>query len=211
MSLLNEYISKGIDIKILEDELLKLIKEYNKERSTYLFVYISAINKRIPDIPICQEDYYVIADLLRNKTIKKLDFYIETPGGSGEAAEEIVRFLRQKSDDITFVVSGEAKSAGTLMVLSGNEIMMTQTGSLGPIDAQIRIGRSFISAMDYKEWFENKITEAKQNNVLNPVDATIIAQISPGEIKSVYQSLDFAKDLVTEWLPKYKFKDWKFT
>ena len=62
--------------------------------------------------------------------------YIETPGGSGETAEEVVKFLRNNFDTVSFVVSGEAKSAGTIIVLSGDEILMTETGSLGPIDAQ---------------------------------------------------------------------------
>jgi len=211
MGLLNEYIEKGIDIKALENELQSLIKQYNKKRETYLFVYTTAINKRIPDIALQQEDHYIISDLLRGVSIDKLDFYIETPGGSGEAAEEIVRCLRKKCDHISFVVSGEAKSAGTLIVLSGDEILMTQTGSLGPIDAQIRIGRSPVSAMDYKEWIEKKQSEAQKNNYLNPVDATIIAQISPGELQGIYQSLKFAEDLVKGWLPKYKFKNWNIT
>ena len=63
--------------------------------------------------------------------------YIETPGGSGETAEEVVKFLRNNFDTVSFVVSGEAKSAGTIIVLSGDEILMTETGSLGPIDAQM--------------------------------------------------------------------------
>lgn len=40
--------------------------------------------------------------------------YIETPGGSGETAEEVVKFLRNNFDTVSFVVSGEAKSAGTI-------------------------------------------------------------------------------------------------
>jgi ATP-dependent protease ClpP protease subunit len=39
---------------------------------------------------------------------------IETPGGSGEAAEEIVEFLYSKYNTVDFIISGEAKSAGTL-------------------------------------------------------------------------------------------------
>jgi len=208
MSLLDEYIKKGIDIKVLENELVTLIKNYNKTRNTYLFVYNAAINKRVREVALQQEDYYIIADLLREQTISNLDFYLETPGGSGEAAEEIVRCLRKKCDNISFIVAGEAKSAGTLIVLSGDEILMTETGSLGPIDAQISMGRSQVSAMDYKEWIEELQKEAKKNNYLNPVDATIVAQISPGELQGVYQSLKFAEDLVKEWLPKYKFKNW---
>lgn len=157
------------------------------------------------------DDYYTIFDMLKNIDSKNLDFYIETPGGSGEAAEEIVRFIRSKFNNVTFVVSGEAKSAGTIIALSGNEILMTKSGSLGPIDAQVRIGRSVISAYDYCEWIENKRKEAEKMGGLNPFDATMIAQISPGELSGVSHSLEFAKDLVVDWLAKYKFKNWEVT
>ena len=141
----------------------------------------------------------------------KVDIYLETPGGSGEAAEEIVEFIRAKFDYVSFVVSGEAKSAGTIMVLSADDILMTKTGSLGPIDAQVRIGRSTISAYDYMEWVDEKQKEAQKHGRLNPFDATMVAQISPGELKGVNHSLLFAEDLVGKWLKKYKFKHWNVT
>lgn len=196
----------------MEAELLRLIREYNKLRSTYLFVYASAIGKQIPNIALDQADYYLIRDFLADKnSIKKVDVYIETPGGSGEAAEEIVLFLRKHFDTVSFVVSGEAKSAGTLIVLSGDEILMTETGSLGPIDAQMKIGRSVISAYDYMEWVEQKREDAEKNDRLNPFDATMVAQITPGELGSVFHALKFAEDLVVDWLVKYKFKKWDRT
>jgi ClpP class serine protease len=147
MSLINEYIKKKLSGRDLESELLKLISEYNKLRNTYLFVYAAAIGKPIPDVQLGQADFYVIHDLLIDKKgHDKIDVYIETPGGSGEAAEEIVKCLHNNFNTVSFVVSGEAKSAGTIIVLSGDEILMTETGSLGPIDAQMKIGRSVVSA-----------------------------------------------------------------
>jgi len=215
MSLMKEYIDKmnkgwgGID---LENELLRLIKEYNKLRDTYLFVYTSAIGKPIPAVQLMQDDFYTIYDLLSNREgINKIDFYIETPGGSGETAEDIVRFLHSNFESVSFVISGEAKSAGTIIVLSGDDILMTKTGSLGPIDAQMKIGRSIISAYDYMEWVDDKREEAEKNSKLNPFDATMVAQITPGELGSVYHALKFAEDLVVEWLINYKFKKWNET
>jgi len=137
MSLMNEYIDKRLSGSELEFELLNLISEYNKLRDTYLFVYAAAIGKPIPGISLEQSDFYLIHDLLAGKrSFQRVDMYIETPGGSGETAEEVVKFLRNNFDTVSFVVSGEAKSAGTIIVLSGDEILMTETGSLGPIDAQ---------------------------------------------------------------------------
>jgi len=60
---------------------------------------------------------------------------LETPGGSGEVAEDIVRSLRGQFDEIAVLVPGTAKSAGTIMAMAGDEILMQPSSSLGPIDA----------------------------------------------------------------------------
>src|SRR4030067_3518114 len=94
MSLMNEYIEKRMSAFDLENELLSLIGRYNEYKNTFLFVYSSAISKQIPDNILNMDDYFIIFDMLNKINSKKLDFYIETPGGSGEAAEEIVSFIR---------------------------------------------------------------------------------------------------------------------
>ncbi len=212
--ILNEYIEKRLGTQDLFAELDRLVKEYNKLTGRYLFIFSSDLAKArrgINDIAIFQEDFYNIQDILRECAAKEIDVYLETPGGSGEAAEEIARFLHRKFESIRFIVCGEAKSAGTLLVLSGDEILMTDSGSLGPIDAQVTIGRHTVSAYDYKAWVESKRMEAAKNGKLNPFDAVMVAQISPGEIYGVYNSLEFATDLVKKWLVEHKFKNWKVT
>lgn len=215
MSLLNEYIGKirsGWGPLQLEDELQKLISKYNKHRKTYLLIYTAGMQKNIPEIGLNQEDFYTIVDLLNNKKgLPKIDILIETPGGSGTTAEEIAIFLHNNYNEISFIIAGEAKSAGTILALSGHEIFMSETGSLGPIDAQMQIGRSVISASDYCEWIKEKRDEAEKNKRLNPFDANMVAQISPGELESVRHALQFAIDRVAEWLPVYKFDKWNVT
>lgn len=213
-SILNEYISKKLGLIDLQNELQELIKTYNKHTGRYMFIYASDISKGRNsgvDVSMVQDDFYNIQDILRESKEKAIDFYIETPGGSGEAAEEIAKFLRKKFEEVNFVIAGEAKSAGTILALSGNNIYMTDTGSLGPIDAQVRIGRSVVSAHDYKEWVDAKMKEAAKNGSLNPFDAIMVAQISPGELFGVINSLEFAKDLVKVWLEQYKFNNWTIT
>lgn len=212
MSLINEYIDRRLSGPELELELQSLIAKYNKYKDTYLFVYAAAVGKPIPSVSLEQPDYYIFRDFLSKKeSLEHVDVYIETPGGSGETAEEIGRFLHDKFKSVSFVISGEAKSAGTIIALSGDDILMTESGSLGPIDAQVKIGRSVVSAHDYMEWVEIKQNDAKQQGHLNPFDATIVAQVSPGELGMVFHALKFAEDLVQDWLVKYKFKNWNNT
>jgi hypothetical protein len=213
-SILHEYLMKGYGLIDLERELQRLIAAYNTYTGSNMFVYAADSNKarsREIDVSLIQDDFYAIQDLLRLAKFDTIDFYIETPGGSGEAAEEVAKFLRNKFKVVNFVIGAEAKSAGTILALSGDHIYMTETGSLGPIDAQVRIGRTVVSAHDYKEWVEQKQHEVNQVGKLNPLDAVIVAQISPGELYGVINSLEFAKDLVKIWLEKYKFKDWIIT
>lgn len=211
MNLLSEYFKKGWTIHQFREELTRLIKEYNKERGSYLLIYAGPTDKGSIKASIIQEDYYVINDFLFNKEGQNLDVYLETPGGAGNVAEDIVNCFRSKFESVCFMISGVAKSAGTIMALSGDDIFMTETGSLGPIDAQTRIGRSQISTSDYIEWVENQRKEALKSGSLNPFDATMIAQISPGELNGILHQNKFAQDLVKKWLPKYKFKNWKIT
>lgn len=212
-SLLNEYISKRMSVIDLEEELRRLILKYNKAKGTYLLVYAADFEKGglVQWISLSMSDYQTIHEMLRHIDSDKIDIYIETPGGSGEAAEEIVKFLHEKFESVDFIIAGEAKSAGTLMAMSADDIYMTDSGSLGPIDAQVKIGRSVVSAFDYVQWMNNKRDEAERNKQLNPVDATMIAQITPGEFEWVFHAQQFVVDKLREWLPKYKFKHWDKT
>jgi ATP-dependent protease ClpP protease subunit len=124
MSLMSEYITKmekeGWTVGKLEQELINLVKKYNQIRNSYLLIFASAGDKPIDQKIIMQDDYYIIHDLLKDRPEKNLDVFLETLGGSGEVVEEIVRFLHNKFDFVNFIIAGQAKSAGTIMVLSGN-------------------------------------------------------------------------------------------
>ena len=212
-SILEDYINKGLGSIDLKNELKRLVKVYNQRTGRNLFVYAADFNKQRHgiDVALMQDDFYTIQDMLRESDKQTIDVYLETPGGSGETAEEIARFLHKKFQEVNFVIVGEAKSAGTILALSGDNLFMSDTGSLGPIDAQVKIGRSMVSAYDYKAWVDEKKEEAKKNGRLNAFDAIMVAQISPGEINGVVNSLKFAQDLVAGWLEQYKFKNWTET
>lgn len=213
MSYLDEYIKKlrGKSAEALITERSKLIKKFNKEYNAFLFIYASCIETNIPEVSMLPVDYEAIHDLLKDRSGGKIVFYIETRGGSGDAARDIAELLHDKFDEVHFLIAGEAKSAGTILALSGDEILMTETGALGPIDAQVNIGRSQCSAHGYMAWVEEKRREAQKNKRLNPFDATMVAQISPGELNQVNNALQYAINLVKSWLPKYKFKNWTHT
>ena len=95
--------------------------------------------------------------------------------------------------------------------MCGDEICLNDTGSLGPIDAQIQIGRYQGSAHDYMKWVEDKMDEADQYGQLNNFDALMVAQITPCELVGVENGLRYGEELVVNFLKNYKFKNWKVT
>lgn len=214
MSLMDEYIKKKFTVTQYEKELLTLISKYNNLKNTFLLLFYTFTEKPLSPMltMLSQDDYYTIHDLIRNKkNISSIDIYLESPGGKGETAKELADLFHSCAKEVNFVIAGEAKSAATILALSGNNISMTRTGSLGPIDAQVTIGNRTISSFDYMEWITNKRDEAEEKGKLNPVDIGIISQIIPGELLHVHNALEFGKDLVKKWLPEYKFKNWKVT
>lgn len=69
----------------------------------------------------------------------ELDLILTSPGGSAEAADSIMGYLRTRFDHIRAVVPVAAKSAATMMALACDEIVMGEHSELGPIDPQFTI------------------------------------------------------------------------
>ena len=74
---------------------------------------------------------------LFTKKFKILDVIIQTPGGDIDSAFNNVKLLRNSSETINMIIPSYSKSAGTLMCLAGDNIIMTTLAELGPLDTQI--------------------------------------------------------------------------
>ena len=205
MGYMQEYIDKikTMPLQDLEKELQQLIGQFNEKFDCELVLFITDLEKNVQEVALTNADYEVLYDMLLDKTGNRVVTFLETPGGSGDAAQNIARMLDNKYNEVNFLIAGEAKSAGTILALSGDEILMTESGSLGPIDAQMTIGRSTVSAHDYISWVNDKRNEAKEEGRLNPFDAVIAAQINPGELRGVHNAYYFAIDFDCQRSSKY--------
>src|SRR5437870_9673496 len=66
-----------------------------------------------------------------------LDLVLHSPGGSAEATEALVSYLRSKFSDIRVIVPQAAMSAATMLACAANLVVMGKHSSLGPIDPQM--------------------------------------------------------------------------
>lgn len=139
-----------------------------------------------------------------------LDLILHSPGGSLEAAEQIVNYIRKKYNHVRAIIPQNAMSAATMIACACDEIVMAKHSAIGPVDPQIPVtssgnNRYFIPAQSILDEFE----EAKKEITQNPALATLwvhrINQYPHGFMEQCRHIVQLSKDMVAKWLSKYMF------
>ena len=74
----------------------------------------------------------------RQPNTEQLDVLVSSGGGDIDAAYNLaLLFRRFAKKELTFIIPRWAKSAATLLICGGDEILMTPVAELGPLDPQI--------------------------------------------------------------------------
>lgn len=68
---------------------------------------------------------------------RKISLILYTRGGNTLAAWNIVNLLREFCDELEVIIPNKCRSAGTLISLGANTIVMSKQATLGPIDPSI--------------------------------------------------------------------------
>jgi hypothetical protein len=68
---------------------------------------------------------------------KNVALVLSTNGGDMDAAYRIARCLRRRYEVVTAIVAGFCKSAGTLLLLGADELVLMEHAELGPLDVQL--------------------------------------------------------------------------
>ena len=156
-----------------------------------------------------------IEELKTDKKAKdKLTVFVETNGGYVETVERIVSVFRKHYAAVEYVVPNYAYSAGTILVLSVDELYIDYYSILGPIDPQIGSdsGDGNLPGMGYLAKFEELVSQI--NDPTKAVEETraqlayLIKKFDPAKLFTIEQAIEHSKSLLRDWLPKYKFKAW---
>ena len=138
----------------------------------------------------------------------KLCILLTTPGGSLNPVKRMVNIFRHFYTEVDFIIPDYAYSAGTVMACSGDKIYMDYYSVLGPIDPQVRNrDGKYVAALGYLDKI-NELIEKAKNNELTNAEFIILKDFDLAELRAYEQARDLAIDLLVEWLPKYKFKNW---
>jgi len=133
-----------------------------------------------------------------------LDIFLHTPGGEISAAESLVDYLRSIfGNNIRAIVPQLAMSAGTMIACSCKEILMGKHSSLGPIDPQI----NGIPTHGIIEEFNRAAQEISIKPYLIPLWQPIIAKYNPTLIGECEKAMNWASEIVKDWLVSGMFEN----
>lgn len=133
---------------------------------------------------------------LENKS-DNCSVFLTTFGGDPDEAFKIGRYLQCHYSYIRLVVGSYCKSAGTLIAISANELIVGDHGELGPLDIQVirgednpsrNSGLDFNSALNvaqnhvqkaYLDVLSMMLNNGASNNLATKVASQIAASIAP--------------------------------
>lgn len=157
------------------------------------------------DIVIDLSDKDGFLETLRGVNGQNLDVILHSPGGSPEATESLVQLLRSRFRNMRFLVPNIAKSAATMFVMSGNEIILGNDAELGPTDPQIVIDGRLHPAHAILRQFSNAKRELSGNSENLPAWLPILQQYGPSLLVECEDAIDLTERLVKDWLAQFMF------
>jgi hypothetical protein len=115
----------------------RLYREIERERASRVIAYVTG-DRQGMQTQIGSDAIDQVSDHLDALfPTKKISVLLYTPGGTTMAAQNLVNMLRMFCDDLEIIVPNKARSAGTLMCLGADRIVMTKQATLGPIDPSL--------------------------------------------------------------------------
>jgi hypothetical protein len=161
-------------------------------------------------LSINDEDMQGFMEVTHGLTNPNLDLILHSPGGSLEATEALVSYLRTKFANIRVLVPNLAMSAATMVACAADRIVMGKHSFLGPTDPQLilntAVGQRTVSAESIIEQFQLAQDECKDPTKL-AAWIPMLSQYGPDLLVKSKHATAMARNLVQGWLAQYMFKD----
>lgn len=164
-----------------------LIAQIERKTRRNLVCYVA--NPAHPGGAMQDIDPDLLENVLRSVKLdqygRRLDLLVSSPGGFPYAAEKMVKVCETFAEGFRTIVISRAMSAATLVCLGSQELVMSETASLGPINPQIvkggRHGQRLVPAQVIIESFKEMLGAAQE---------AIKAKQPPDPFLHVLDSLD---------------------
>ena len=130
---------------------------------------------------------------------KGLDLVLHTPGGDLAATENVVNYLQSAfPNNIRAIIPQLSMSAGTMIALSCNCIVMGKQSSLGPIDPQF----NGIACQGILDEYSRAISDVTANPNALGIWQPILSKYHPTLIGDCENTVKWSKELATKWIKR---------
>ncbi len=197
----------------------ELINAIEAHTGRHLICYVSE------SAPLVRDDVVPLMDLLHNVPVgTDIDFLLNTPGGDIGVADKIARILRRRVGStgvFRVLVTDYAKSAGTLLALGADRIIMSDSSELGPIDPQFitqnaegqivqRPAHTYVDAYD---GLAKKISDPDSYKDGKNTDAEkqLVAALDPAHLNLCRQLIVRSRELAEDLLKQGMLQDGSYT
>lgn len=114
-----------------------ILKKIEQRRNSKAILYVTGDRPGL-ETQIHQEVYDYFVNILDDiGIVERISLILYTRGGSTLAAWSIVNLIRQFCEHFEVIIPNKAQSAGTLISIGANPIVMTKQATLGPVDPSI--------------------------------------------------------------------------
>lgn len=162
------------------------------------------------NIGINERDVHAFMEVIHGLESDELDLILHSPGGSAEAAEQIVDYIRTKFHHVRIIVPQAAMSAATLVCCSADEVIMGNHSSVGPIDPQFIVETPFnyrlTPAFAILNQFELARDSINSYQDLIPWQP-LLQQYPPGLLAECMEAIELSQELAREWGQEYMHAD----
>lgn len=192
--------------EFLRSNLQKYLNDISSLREGKNVIFYASAFLQKPEAPqtfvqITHEDLNgFMATLYGMKWEKGLTLLLHTPGGLTNAAETIVEYLYQKFEYIEVIIPTFAMSAGTMISLAANKIIMGRQSQVGPIDPQMPLSGRFVSAQSVVDQFNEAKEEILNDSQVAPVWYPILQSIGPALLREANNALGYSQRMVENWM-----------
>jgi len=180
----------------LFEEAWKNIADLSASQARDCYIYVGNVSRN---------GYDRITDEFIRKKTNSAYLFLATYGGDPSAGYRIARGLRHHYDHLTIVIPTYCKSAGTLMAIGADELVIADKGELGPLDMQLKkpdelfdmsSGLDITQAMAFLRSQSTEILKSAlvdlnvQLSVTTKTAAEIATKLTTGLIAPIYAQID---------------------
>jgi len=181
-----------------------LIKSIDNETKSNLICYVSG-----RDATIDRDDVAGFLEILHNIPGEAdIDLLLHTRGGDVDAAEKLMTLVQATvgGGRLRLIIPDFAKSAGTLMALGADTLIMSDSSELGTIDPQVwsedgHGKQTCHSVLSYLDAYKTH-AESLRKNPDDPVARVMLNKIDPTTLRKFEAIRDRARNFAEDQLKR---------